>query len=105
MGCSVGGPSARGAEGVRGSADPLQEAVEGRAVAGAELGENGSVASGEEFLLLGHLRRGGEENFAWGPGGDRPGDRLCVKGFDGVFVGVRGDDAVVGVGCDNGEKL
>ena len=58
MGCSVGGPSARGAEGVRGSADPLQEAVEGRAVAGAELGENGSVASGEEFLLLGHLRRG-----------------------------------------------
>ena len=105
VGGGVGGPSARGAEGVRGSADPLQEAVEGRAVAGAELGESGAVASGEEFLLLGHLGRGGEENFARGPGGDRPGDRLCVEGFNGVFVTVRGNDAVVGVGCDNGEKL
>ena len=63
MGCSVGGPSARGAEGVRGSADPLQETVEGRAVAGAELGEDGTVAAGEEFLLLGHHGRGGKEDF------------------------------------------
>ena len=86
MGCGVGGPSARGAEGVRGSADPLQETVEGRAVAGAELGEDGTVAAGEEFLLLGHHGRGGKEDFVMGSGGDRPGDRLRVKGFDGGFI-------------------
>ena len=47
MGGGMGSPSARGAEGVRGSAHPLQETVEGRAVAGTELGEDGSVAAGE----------------------------------------------------------
>ena len=36
----MGGLTARGAEGVRGSADPLQETVEGRTVAGTELGED-----------------------------------------------------------------
>ena len=86
MGGGMGGPSARGAEGVRGSADPLQETVEGRAVAGAELGEDGTVAAGEEFLLLGHHGRGGKEDFVMGSGGDRPGDRLRVKGFDGGFI-------------------
>ena len=59
----MGGPSARGAEGVRGSADPLQETVERRAVAGTELGEDGTVAAGEEFLLLGHHGRGGKKDF------------------------------------------
>ena len=101
----MGGPSARGAEGVRGSAHPLQETVEGRAVAGTELGEDGTVAAGEEFFLLSHHGRGGKEDFVWGSGGDRPGDRPRVKGLDGGFVGVWGDDAAHGVGGDIGEEL
>ena len=40
----MGGPSARGAKGVRGSAHSLQETVEGRAVAGTELGEDGTYS-------------------------------------------------------------
>ena len=101
----MGSPTARGAEEVRGSADPLQETVEGRAVAGTELGEDGTVAAGEEFLLLGHHGRGGKEDFVWGSGGDRLGDRPRVKGFDSGFVGVWRDDAAHGVGCDIGEDL
>ena len=62
----MGSPSARGAEGVRGSADPLQETVEGRAVAGAELGEDGTVAAGEEFFLLSHHGRGGQGGLCYG---------------------------------------
>ena len=84
----MGSPSARGAEGVRGSADPLQEAVEGRTVAGTELREDGAVAAGEEFFLLGHHGRGGKEDFVGGSGGDRPGNRPSVKGFDGGFIGI-----------------
>ena len=72
MGGGMGGLTARGAEGVRGSADPLQETVEGRAVAGTELGEDGTVTAGEESLLPGHHGRGGKEDLVRGSGGDRP---------------------------------
>ena len=72
VGGGVGGPSARGAEGVRSSTYPLQKTVEGGRVAGTELGEDGTVAAGKEFLFLRHHGRGGEEDFVGGAGGDRP---------------------------------
>ena len=58
MGRGVGGPSARGAEEVRHSTNPLQETVEGGGVAGTELGEDRTVVAGEEFLLFRHRGRG-----------------------------------------------
>ena len=41
------------------------------------------------------------KGFVGGAGGDRPGDSLCVQGFEGRFVFIRGDDAAHGVWGDN----
>ena len=40
-----------------------------------------------------------------GSGGDRPGDRLRVKGFDGGFIRIGRDDAAHSVGGDNGKEF
>ena len=68
VGGGVGGPSAGGAQVVRGSADPLQIGFEGRAEPRAELGECGSVGAGKGDLFVRDGRRGGLKDSIVGAG-------------------------------------
>ena len=83
----------------------MKEAVKGGAVPRTELGEGGTEAAGEKFLLIRHRWRRGEKDLVGRAGGDRSGDRLRVQGLEGGFVFVRGDDATHGVWSDNREEL
>ena len=52
MGGGVGGPSAGGAQVVRGPADPLEVRFEGRTEPRAKLGQGGTVRAGEGSLFV-----------------------------------------------------
>ena len=92
------------AKGVRGSAYPLQKAVEGRAEPRAELGEGGAVGAGEGGFLLRYKRRRGLEDSVRGLGGDGTGHCVSMEGFDGVFVLGVMDDAAHSVRGDIGKE-
>ena len=94
-----------GAEGVRRSIYPVKEAIKGGAVPRTELGEGGTVAAREKFLLIRHRWRRGVKDLVGRAGGDRSGDRLRVQGLEGGFVFILGDDAAHGVWGDSRVEL
>ena len=68
MSRGVGCTTARGAQPIRAPPNPLQVGVEGRGEAGAKLGEQGAVGTGEGFFGLGHGRVGCIEDSIVGTG-------------------------------------
>ena len=64
----------------------MKEAVKGIAVPRTELGEGGTEAAREKFLLIRHRRRRGVKDLVGRAGGDRSGDRLRLQGLEGGFV-------------------
>ena len=70
VGGGVGGPSAGGAQAVRGPANPLQICLEGRAEPQTQLGKGGAVGTGQSPLLLRHSGRLSEEDSVWRTGSD-----------------------------------
>ena len=65
-----------------------------------ELGEDGTEAAEEKFLLLRHRWRGTVKDFVGGAGGDHLGDHPRVQGLEDAIVVVQGDDAAHGVWGD-----
>jgi len=83
----------------------VKEAIKGGAVSRTELGEGGTEAAGEKFLLIRHRWRRGVKDLAGRAGGDRSADRLRVQGLEGGFVIILGDDAAHGVWGDSRVEL
>ena len=69
-----------------------------------ELGEGGTEAAWEKFLLFRHRWGRGVKEFVGGAGGDLPGVRFRVQGLEGRFVVVWWDDATHGVWGDYREE-
>ena len=80
MGC----PSAGGAEPIRGTANPFQIGLEGRAEPRTQLGKGGAVRTGQSLLVLRHIGRLSEEDSVWGTGSDGSED---VGGVAGLYCG------------------
>ena len=75
------GRTAQGTEVIRATADPLSVGVEGRRETGAQLGQSGTVYSGELPLLLRDKRIGSCKDPVRGPGGEIGRNGRCVEGF------------------------
>ena len=95
MGGGVGGPSAGGAQVVRGPADPLEVRFEGRAEPRAKLRQGGTVRAGEGSLFVRDGWGRGLEDPVMGSGSYCGDDCGGVKGLDGEFVVIGGKGAVV----------
>ena len=98
VGCSVGCPSAGGAEPIRGPADPLQICLEGRAEPRTQLGKGGAVGTGQSPLLLRHNGRLREEDSVWGTGSDSSEDVGGVEVLNCGFETIGGKDTIGEVG-------
>ena len=68
VGGGMGGPSAGGAQVVRGPADPLQVGFEGRTEPRTKLGQGGTVRAGEGRLFIRDGRGRGLEDSIVGSG-------------------------------------
>ena len=104
VGCGVGCPSAGGAEPIRGPANPFQICLEGWAEPRTQLGEGGTIGTGESLLLLRHNGRLSEENSTRGAGGDGSKDVGGVEVLDCGFEAICGKDAIGEVGSDCREE-
>ena len=95
VGGGVGGPSARGAEVVRGPANPLQVGFEGRTEPRTKLGQGGTVGAGEGGLIVRDGWGRGLENPVMGSGSYCGEDCGGVEGLDRGFVFVGGEGAIM----------
>ena len=91
----MGGPSAGGAQVVRGSADPLKVRFEGRAEPRAKLGQGGTVRAGEGSLFVRDGWGRGLEDSVMGSGSYCGDDCGGMEGLDGEFIVVGVNGAVV----------
>ena len=87
VGGGMGGPSAGGAQVVRGPADPLQVGFEGRAEPRTKLGQGGTVRAGEGGLFVRDRRGRGLKNSV-GRSGGYGGEDCGTGGVEGLEGGL-----------------
>ena len=94
VGGSLGGASAGGAEVIRSSADPRKVSFEGRTETGAELGQSGSVNTGQGEFLIRDGRGVGKEDSIGVTGVYCRADSRGVEGLKGGFILIRGEGTI-----------
>ena len=98
------GPSARGAEPVRGPADPLKIHLEGRTEPRTQLGEGGTEGAGQGLLFLRHRGRSSLKDPVWGTGGDGTEDMGGMKVLDGGLETIGEENTIGEVWGNGGEE-
>ena len=95
VGGGVGGPSAGGAQVVRGPANPLQVGFKGRTEPRTELGQSGTVGAGEGRLFVRYGRGRGLEDSIVRSGCYCGEDCGGVEGLDCGFIFVGWEGAIL----------